>query len=60
MKKSEYAATIYNGHCHIERRVYEDDMGNRYVKINGVFFDIDCDLEKYDVEVWYTGKDSIC
>ena len=58
MRKSEYVATIYNGHCHIERRVYEDDMGNRYVKINGMLFSVN-ELKNYDVKIWYNGYGSI-
>ena len=61
VKKSEYAATIYNGYEHIERRVYVDGIGNRYVKINGFLFEIDRYLSKvYDVNIWYTGKEAIC
>ena len=55
VKKSEYAATIYDGHSHIERRVYVDDIGNRFVKINGFLFNADLDLPDYDVNIWYNG-----
>lgn len=34
-------ASIYDGHTHIERRVYVDENGNRYVRINGGF--VECD-----------------
>ena len=59
VKKSEYVATIYDGHSHIERRVYVDDIGNRFVKINGFLFNADFDLPNYDVKIWYNGYGSI-
>lgn len=52
--KTRYMATIYDGHSHIERRVYEDRQGFRCVKINGCFFRI-IDLHHFDVDVWYDG-----
>ena len=55
MKKTEYIATIYNGHSHIERVVYQDDKGFRYVKINGMLFDVDFELKHYEVKIWYRG-----
>lgn len=54
MKKTAYKATIYNGHAHAERRVYEDNNGFRYIKINGCFYDLYFDLPKYwTVNVFY-------
>lgn len=47
MKKTNKMAVIgqlnpmTGKYTHIERRVYEDEAGNRYVKINGDFTDID-------------------
>lgn len=57
MKKTEYAAVIYDGHSHIERRVYEDEDGYRCVRINGWFFRI-IDL-KHQVTTYYTGKEPV-
>lgn len=34
--KTKYMATIYNGHSHIERSVYEDSNGVRFIKVNGI------------------------
>lgn len=59
MKKSEYVATIFDGHSHIERRVYNDEAGYRFVKINGMFFNVDTELKNYDVDVWYNGMVAI-
>ena len=55
MTKTPYMATIYDGHSHIERVVFTDDVGYRFVRINGFFFDIDFELKHYDVDVWYRG-----
>ena len=55
MRKTPYMATIYDGHSHIERRVYEDSDGYRYVRINGFYWDVDFELTHYDVSVWYDG-----
>jgi len=55
--KTKYRATIYDGHSHIERRVYEDENGRRYVQINGFMAKI-LDLmaiNRFDVDVWYDG-----
>lgn len=57
MVKTKYRATIFDGHSHIERRVYEDQFGWRNVRINGFFTRI-IDLERinrFDVDVWYDG-----
>ena len=57
MKKTQKMATIFDGHSHIERRVYEDECGWLYVKINGVFAKI-ADIRRvnqFDVDVWYDG-----
>lgn len=57
MKKTERKATIYDGHSHIERRVYVDEHGEWFVKINGFFASI-ADLRRinrFDVEVWWEG-----
>lgn len=51
MKKTNYMATLYNGHCHIERRVWLDKEGFRAVKINGMVFRL-IDLKHLDVNVW--------
>lgn len=54
MKKTAYKATIYNGHAHTERRVYEDNNGLQYIKINGCFYDLYFDLPKYwEIQVFY-------
>ena len=57
LTKTQHMATIYDGHSHIERRVYEDDNGRRYVQINGFMAKI-LDLmaiNRFDVDVWYDG-----
>ena len=57
VKKTERMATIYDGHSHIERRVYEDKEGRRYVKINGFLCKI-TDLmihNGFEVDIWYDG-----
>ena len=57
MKKTAYRATVYDGHSHIERRVYEDENGTEYIRINGFFAEI-FDLRRinhFDVDVWYDG-----
>lgn len=55
-KKTDYRATIYDGHTHIERRVYSNASGYRYVRINGFYFNIEVDLSKHlEVTVWYDG-----
>lgn len=57
MTKTKRMATIYDGHSHIERRVYEDENGEYYVKINYVFASIESlrRVNKFDVEVWWEG-----
>ena len=55
--KTKYRATIYDGHSHIERRVFEDQQGIEYVRINDFFAKI-TDLRRvnrFDVDVWYDG-----
>ena len=57
VKKTQRMATIFDGHSHIERRVYEDESGIRYVKINDCLCKI-TDLiihNRFDVDVWYDG-----
>ena len=54
MSKTKKMATIYDGHSHIERRVYEDKQGFYCVKINGIFFRV-IDLHHFDVDIWYAG-----
>lgn len=42
MKKTNKMAALRQPHNYwIERRVWADDNGNEFVKINGCFFDID-------------------
>lgn len=54
--KTKYMATIYDGHSHIERVVWQDADGYRYARINGFYFNIDLFLaDRYEVEVWYRG-----
>lgn len=57
LHKTQRMATIYDGHSHIERRVYEDENGRRYVKINGYICKI-TDLiihNRFEVDIWYDG-----
>ena len=56
--KTQLVATIYDGHSHIERRVYRDaKTGTEYVQINCFMAKIN-DLRRvnrFDVDVWYNG-----
>lgn len=60
MKKTNKMATIgqlnrmTGNYTHIDRRVYEDVDGNRFVKINGDFTDIDW-LASHGrtVDIWF-------
>ena len=57
MVKTQHMATIYDGHSHIERRVYRDANDVEYVQINGFMAKI-ADLRRvnrFDVDVWYDG-----
>ena len=57
MTKTQRMATIFDGHSHIERRVYVDECGVYYVRINGFFAKVS-DLRRvnhFDVDVWYDG-----
>lgn len=49
--RTEWNACIYDGHSHIDRRVYEDKDGARYVVINGLLWDISCELRHYDIDL---------
>ena len=60
MKKTEYMATIgqlnrmTGNYSHIERRVYEDEHGTQFVKINGDFTSIDWLLNHgRTVDIWF-------
>ena len=55
--KTKYMATIFDGHSHIERRVFEDEHCGWYVRINGFFVDIGflIRVNKFHVETWYNG-----
>lgn len=53
LKKMNLMATIFDGHTHIERRVYSDGKGNCLVKINGLLFNVETELKNFDVDVWY-------
>lgn len=52
--KTKKMATIYDGHSHIERRIWEDKLGFMYVSINGEYFAIH-EMPHYEIEVWYAG-----
>lgn len=57
MSKTQYMATIYDGHSHIERRVYKDEYGRQYVKINGFparVIDLIL-INRFKVDIWYDG-----
>lgn len=46
-------ATVYDGHTYIERRVYIDENGIRYIKINRSWFTVcECKLS-FAVDVWF-------
>lgn len=57
-KKTRYMAAIAQHHkhtdstVHFERRVYEDEYGTRFVRINGLWFEIDW-LLTHDHDVDY-------
>ena len=56
-EKTKRMATIYDGHSHIERRVFVDECGTYYVRINGCFAKV-ADLRRinhFDVDIWYDG-----
>ena len=53
MNKLPYKATIYDGHTHIERRVYEDENEMLVVKINGWFFKVIELRKRYDITIYY-------
>lgn len=46
-------ATVYDGHSHIERRVYIDEQGKRYIKINGEWFNVDECRKTFDIDIWF-------
>ncbi len=52
MKKTNKMATLFNGHSHIDRRVYVDEYFNEFVKINGIFHDIVYCAQRFDVHIW--------
>lgn len=62
MKVGKYTATkrkatIYDGHSHIERRVFVDEVGTYYVRINGWFASVN-DLRRinrFEVDIWWEG-----
>ena len=55
--KTPYMATIFDGHSHIERRVFEDKNCGWYVRINGFFVDIGflIRVNHFEVDTWYDG-----
>ena len=57
LTKSDRMATIFDGHSHIERRVYRDEIGKRYVQINGWMAEVNdlIRINHFDVDVWYNG-----
>ena len=57
LKKTQYMATIYDRHSHIERRVFEDEHCGWYVRINGYFVDIGflIRVNRYTVDTWFDG-----
>ena len=53
LTKTKFMATIYDGHTHIERRVYRNDMWERFVKINNSVFTLN-EIKKYNtVDIWF-------
>lgn len=44
-------ASIFDGHSRIERRVYVDENGERFVKINGNFVDMDWVYMRWDASI---------
>lgn len=54
VQKTEKMAVIFDGHSHIERRVYADENGIEYVKINFGFFNLNwCRCHFVSVDVYF-------
>lgn len=54
-KKSRRMATIYDGHSHIERRVWMDKEHygvNEYVRINGEWFNLWELPRDWEIDIW--------
>lgn len=53
--RTKWMAQIHDGHSFIERRVFEDKRGFRWVRINGHF--VGCDFltghMNYKVDYWF-------
>lgn len=43
--------SIFDGHSRIERRVYVDENGERFVKINGNFVDMDWVYMRWEASI---------
>ena len=50
MKKTQWMVAIYDGHTHIERRVWEDKTGKRFVRVNGCSVELSWYASKMHVE----------
>ena len=57
MEKTKRKATIYDGHSHIERRVFLNEDGEYCVRINGFFTTVEFlrRVNRFEVEVWWEG-----
>jgi hypothetical protein len=60
--KTERKATIIQNipgcRCVIDRRIYEDNLGREFVKVNGDWFDLDWydNDNRYEVQRYWVGK----
>ncbi len=60
--KTERKATIIQKipgcRCFIDRRIYQDDKGREFVKVNGDWFDLDWydNDNRYEVDRYWVGK----
>lgn len=60
--KTERKATIIQkipgARCVIDRRIYEDELGREFVRVNGDWFDLDWydNDNRYEVQRYWVGK----
>lgn len=57
-RKATIIQNIANSHCVIDRRIYEDNLGREFVKVNGDWFELDWydNDGRYEVERYWVGK----
>lgn len=53
LRKTDFMATLYQGKCHIDRRVWENEDADYCVIVNGTLLTLDWCQKHYDrVVVW--------